>query len=177
VEKTVSSEIVFKCPVFKVEHAEVELQNGLRRDRWYVIRPDAVGIIAVDDRNRILLTKEYRSASRETVWWIPAGGLEEGESPESGAHREFREETGKDAKRMELIMVKKAVSSVIKQSSHFFLAKRLFDSPLKNEEYEDIKVVPTEIPEVLKKLRRGEIRPDLYEPISKAIKMIKAASK
>jgi 8-oxo-dGTP pyrophosphatase MutT (NUDIX family) len=172
-EKTLSSEIVFTCPVFKVEHAEVELPNGIKRERWYVVKKDAVGIIAVDERNRILLTKEYRSASASVEWWIPAGGLEGDESPEVGAHREFREETMKDAKRMELMMVKKAVSSVIKQSTHFFLARDLFESPLKNEEYEDITVLPTSITEVVKKLKRGEIRPDLFDPISAAIEIIK----
>jgi 8-oxo-dGTP pyrophosphatase MutT (NUDIX family) len=175
-ERVLSSETVFTCPVFKVEHAEVELRNGARKERWYVVKKDAVGIIAIDGKNRLLLTKEYRSASGSVEWWIPAGGLEGEESPEEGAHREFREETSLDAKRMDLIMVKKAVSSVIKQSTHFFLARDLFDSPLKTDEYEEIKVVPTEISEVVKKLRRGEIRPDLYKPISAAIKIIKQDS-
>src|SRR5687767_10613843 len=107
-EKIISSEIVFRCPVFVVEKAEVELPDGRRQERWYAVKNDAVGIVAIDDQGKILLTKEYRSAAGEVKWRIPAGGLKDGETPENGARRELREETGLDAKNLDRFLVKKS---------------------------------------------------------------------
>ncbi|MBZ5651634.1 MAG: NUDIX hydrolase [Acidobacteriia bacterium] len=108
-EKLISSRIVFECPIFKVEEAEVEIPNGRRELRWYVVKRDAVGIIPVDAAGHILLTKEYRSAAGEIRWRIPAGGVQEGELPEDAARRELREEIGYDCH--ELVPILRAKES------------------------------------------------------------------
>lgn len=167
-ENILSSEIVFTCPLFKVEYSKVELPNGTIEDRWYVIKNDAVGIIAIDTSNNILLTREYRSASKEIRWRIPAGGLKDEEIPENGARRELREETGYDSENIELLFTKKIPSGWIKQSSHFFLAKNLFASPLKSNEYENIEIIPTSIDLAIQKVKEGEIGGNIGEAILEA---------
>jgi mutator protein MutT len=169
-ENVLKSETVFRCPIFSVEHAIVELPNGSNEDRWYVVKNDAVGIIAMDEQNRIILTQEYRSASRTVEWRIPAGSVESGEIPEMAAHREMREETGLDARNMELLIVRKYPSGWVKQSSFFFLADTLFSSPLSSGEFESIKVIPTEVKEVLKKIESGDITGNLAEALKAAVK-------
>ncbi|MBS0013249.1 MAG: NUDIX domain-containing protein [Desulfobacterales bacterium] len=53
----------------------------------------ATSVVVVDKDDRILLVK--RNIEPKTGWWcLPGGFLETGESPEQGALRELREETG-----------------------------------------------------------------------------------
>ena len=57
--------------------------------------PDAVVlIIHSEDREKVLLNKEFRLAPGEWVYNFPAGLIDPGEDPEQAAARELREETG-----------------------------------------------------------------------------------
>jgi 8-oxo-dGTP pyrophosphatase MutT (NUDIX family) len=80
---------------------------------WHdeVIRPDgepgiygvvhfanlAVGVLVLDDTDRVLLVGQHRYALDQYTWEIPEGGVPAGETPLDGARRELREETGIDA--------------------------------------------------------------------------------
>ncbi len=81
---------------------------------WHdeVIRPDgapgiygvihfanlAVGVLALDDADQVLLVGQHRYALDLYSWEIPEGGVPARESPLDGARRELREETGIEAK-------------------------------------------------------------------------------
>jgi 8-oxo-dGTP pyrophosphatase MutT (NUDIX family) len=54
----------------------------------------AVGVLAVDDTDRVLLVGQHRYALDAYSWEIPEGGVPVGETTLEGAQRELREETG-----------------------------------------------------------------------------------
>jgi ADP-ribose pyrophosphatase len=54
----------------------------------------SVAIVAVDREGRLVLTRQFREAVRETLLELPAGILETGEIPLEAARRELAEETG-----------------------------------------------------------------------------------
>ena len=56
-------------------------------------------MMAVDDKKRILLVRRFRLPARQFMWEIPAGRLDEGESPLQAAKRELVEEAGVRAKK------------------------------------------------------------------------------
>ena len=142
-ERVVSSEIVFRCPIFDVEHAVVELPDGRRQDRWYAVKPDAVIIVAVDDSGCFLLLREFRSAAGQEVWTLPSGRVAAGESPADAARRELREEAGVDGE-LELLESVRQPSASIKQTTHIFLARGLVSAPLEGDEAAgQIRVMPT----------------------------------
>lgn len=61
--------------------------------RQYVAHPGAVAILALDDRQRVLLIQQYRHPIRHRDWELPAGLLDiEGEEPLVAAQRELAEE-------------------------------------------------------------------------------------
>lgn len=57
----------------------------------------AVGVVAIDDVDRIALVGQHRYTLDEYSWEIPEGGVPAGESALEGAQRELREETGAEA--------------------------------------------------------------------------------
>ena len=54
----------------------------------------AIGILAIDDRDRVLLVGQYRYPLDEYSWEIPEGGGGPDESALDAARRELVEETG-----------------------------------------------------------------------------------
>jgi ADP-ribose pyrophosphatase len=172
-EKLRSSKIVFECPIFKVEEATVELPNGHTASRWYVVKRDAVGVVPISDTGEILLIREYRSAAGEYCWRIPAGGIEDGEDPAEAARREMREEIGFDSLQLETLLESKARSAMIKQVSHFFLARGLFPAGGEKDAGEDIEIHPTTMDDVEKLLNGGDIEGNVAAALRAAITRIR----
>jgi 8-oxo-dGTP pyrophosphatase MutT (NUDIX family) len=54
----------------------------------------AVGVLAIDDDDRVVLVGQHRYTLGEDSWEIPEGGVPLDEAPLAGAQRELREETG-----------------------------------------------------------------------------------
>lgn len=93
-EKTLSREDKFDGKFLHVHVDQVALPNGKTAVREVVDHVDGVAILALDERNNVLTVTQYRYVYHRLLLEIPAGKLEPGEDPVSGALRELREETG-----------------------------------------------------------------------------------
>lgn len=92
-----TSELVYTGRVWDMRH-EVFGYNGQAVTRDYVDHPGAVAVLAMDERDRVLLIRQYRHPVRARLWEIPAGLLDvDGESPCHAARRELAEEADLDA--------------------------------------------------------------------------------
>ena len=56
-------------------------------------------MMAVDEKKRILLVRQYRLPAERYLWELPAGRLDPGETPLKAAKRELAEETGYKARK------------------------------------------------------------------------------
>ena len=56
------------------ETVELDADTTVRRD--VVVHPGAVGIVALDDADRLLLLRQYRHPVRSELWELPAGLLD-----------------------------------------------------------------------------------------------------
>ena len=67
---------------------------GFRIQRSVVRHAGSAVMMAVDERGRILLVRQYRLPAGRYLWELPAGRLDPGERPLQAARRELLEETG-----------------------------------------------------------------------------------
>ena len=56
-------------------------------------------MMPVDEKNRILLVRQYRLPAGRFLWELPAGKIDDGENALQAAKRELGEETGIKAKK------------------------------------------------------------------------------
>jgi ADP-ribose pyrophosphatase len=73
---------------------------GLTLERWansereIVERVDSVAVVAVDEKERVVLVRQFREPARRELLELPAGTMDAGEEPLVTARRELAEETG-----------------------------------------------------------------------------------
>ena len=100
--KIIKSDTVFSTPWFNIEEKTV---NGLKSPYYALTLLDYVSILALTNENQVLLVRQFRPAVKEDTLELPSGHVEEGEKPEEAARRELLEETGYEAKSLELLGV------------------------------------------------------------------------
>ena len=93
--KITSSREVYRCRIFHVtEDRAVDAKTGFEIKRSVVRHGGSAVMMAVDDRKRILLVRQYRLPAAKYLWELPAGTVDPGEKPLQTARRELIEETG-----------------------------------------------------------------------------------
>lgn len=124
-EKRLKQSIIHKGKLLTVEEVEVMMPSGIRTTREIVHHPGAVAMVALNDKNELLLVRQYRTALKEEIWEIPAGKMEKGESPLKCAQRELQEETGYEAKSWKLLLSFYPSPGYSDEVIHIFLARNL----------------------------------------------------
>src|SRR5262245_33106793 len=87
--------------IVKLDVEEVHLPNGNVVTLEIIRHRGAAAIVPVDDEGRCVLIRQYRHATGGWLLEVPAGTLDPGETPETCAAREVREETGLTAARLD----------------------------------------------------------------------------
>ncbi|RKS77857.1 ADP-ribose pyrophosphatase [Motilibacter peucedani] len=91
----VESERRFEGRIWNVRTDTVDLGGAEPVERDLVEHTGAVGVVALDGDDQVLLLRQYRHAVQAYLWEPPAGLLDvEGEDPLEAAERELWEETG-----------------------------------------------------------------------------------
>ncbi len=137
-EKLGPIQSVFTGTIFSIKHRAVTFADGTMMTYEYCERPSSVSILAVNDRDELLLIREYRHGYGREVWFLPAGRMDKtGDTPKSAAQRELREETGYRAKKLKLLH-KKSPSNTLLWDIYTFAATDLVLDPLPKDTHEVI---------------------------------------
>jgi ADP-ribose pyrophosphatase len=92
--RVISSREVYSNPIFSVAEERAVARDGFEIRRDIVHHRGSAVMLAVDEKSRVLLVRQYRLPARRYLWELPAGRLDEGETPLKTARRELVEETG-----------------------------------------------------------------------------------
>ena len=132
---------VYKGKIFTIKHRPVQYEDGSKDYFEYCRRPDSVVVLAFNQKNELLMIKEYRHRHKEKeVWFLPAGRIDQrGDNPKKAAQRELREEAGYRAKKLKLFR-KSFPSNTSIFEVYVFAAKDLVYAPLPGDKGEYIKV-------------------------------------
>ncbi len=104
----------------------VRTPDGGEMTREYLQHPGAVGIIALDEAERVVLVRQYRHPVRHRLSEPPAGLLDHaGEDPLVAAQRELAEEVGLSAGRWDVLVDLFTTHGIIGEGLRVYLARDL----------------------------------------------------
>ncbi|HVW80176.1 MAG TPA: NUDIX hydrolase [Mycobacteriales bacterium] len=103
---TVETETAFRSGrVIDVRVDRVAMPGGNVATRDVVVHPGAVGVIVMNEREEILLLRQYRHPVKRYLWEPPAGLLDvAGEDPLAAVKRELHEEAHLEAGRWDVLV-------------------------------------------------------------------------
>ncbi|TCK20014.1 NUDIX hydrolase [Pseudonocardia endophytica] len=104
--------------------ADVSVPSGERYEHHTVTAPPGAMTVAVDDEGEhVLLTWRHRFVPDVWGWEVPAGIVDDGESPIDAAIREMREETGYRPRSIEHMVTFEPMVGAARNAQHVFLAR------------------------------------------------------
>ena len=154
-----SHERVYDGKVFDVDRDEVRMPNGRTVTVDVVRHPKSVVLIPMPEPGHVILIRQYRYAVNAFLWELPAGSVDEGESPEQAARRECHEEIGKVPATIVRMAAMFPTPGYCDEEMVFFRVSSL-DEPTEAaalDEDEDIEARTFELREAREMIRRGEI--------------------
>ncbi|MGW3288902.1 NUDIX domain-containing protein [Streptomyces sp. NPDC001002] len=117
---------------------EVVMPDGSVVRRDYQVHPGSVGILALDDQDRVLVIRQYRHPVRQRLWEIPAGLLDvPGENPLHAAQRELYEEAHVKAEDWRVLADVYTTPGGCDEAVRIFLARDLSEAEGQRFEAED----------------------------------------
>ena len=157
----ISSHRVYTGRVVSLDVDKVRFPNGTEGDLEMIRHSGASAVVPLiempDGEKHVVLIRQYRYAAEGYVYEVPAGRLDEGESPETCARRELREETGYTAGLMTLLTTIFTTPGFTNEQIHLFMATGLTSgqSKLEADEILDVHQVPVRY--ALEMVRSGAI--------------------
>jgi ADP-ribose pyrophosphatase len=137
--KVISSRELLRNKLFTVVHEVATDPSGFEIQRSIVRHPGSAVMMAVDERDRVLLVRQFRLPAERDLWELPAGRIDPGETPLQTAKRELREETGYSAKTWTRLAKFWASPGYVDEKMNLYLAQDLTagaQEPMEDERIE-----------------------------------------
>jgi ADP-ribose pyrophosphatase len=136
--KLISSQELLRTPIFTVSQDIAIDPEGFEIKRAIIQHTGSAVVMPVDDQGHILLVRQYRLPAAAYLWEIPAGRMDEGESPLQAAKRELREETGYTARQWKKLFSLYMSPGFLAEKMNIFVATALKAGPTEFMEDERI---------------------------------------
>jgi ADP-ribose pyrophosphatase len=99
----VSEKAIYQGPIFKLVQQEIQTPDQMTVKRDVVFHKPAVAVLALTPDQKVVVNVEYRAGVNQESLALPAGLLNEGETPLIAAKRELQEETGYVARDLQIM--------------------------------------------------------------------------
>ncbi|WP_415852805.1 NUDIX domain-containing protein, partial [Streptomyces albus] len=141
---------------------QVVMPDGSVVSRDYQTHPGSVAILALDEKDHVLVINQYRHPVREKLWEIPAGLLDvPGENPLAAAQRELYEEAHVKAEDWRVLVDVYTTPGGSDEAVRIFLARQL--SEVEGERFEvseeeaDMELARVPLEELVRGALAGEL--------------------
>jgi len=157
-EKTLSSETIYKGKILEMRVDCVSLPSGETSIREFVLHPGAVSVLPFLGDGRVVMVRQFRYPVGESLLEIPAGRLEPGEDPEETVRREMIEEIGYRAGELKHVSTFYTTPGYTNEVMHLFFAFELEKMEAQPEQDEILKIETMSLEDSLERIQKGEIK-------------------
>ncbi len=154
----IKKELVFKGKLLSIYKRLVRHDDGTVWERETAsYGGNAAAIVAVDG-NEVVLIKQFRPSVEETLLEIPAGRIDDGETPEQAAARELEEETGLKPLNLRKLVEFYPTPGFVDEKIYLFYADKFEKGSVHLDEGEVLRIFRLPINEVEEYLLSNKIK-------------------
>lgn len=156
--KLIESKELLHTSIFQVTQDRAIDPEGFEIKRAIIQHNGSAVMMAVDDKRRVLLVRQYRLPARDYLWELPAGRVDPGENVLQAARRELREETGFRATRWQKLASFFVSPGFLAEKMTIYLATGLKSGeqqPMEDERIEMKWFTPSEVDAMI---QHGQIK-------------------
>jgi ADP-ribose pyrophosphatase len=154
--EVISKKLFYQGKIFDVSLDRIR-EGEIEYEREIVTHDGSAVVVPVFYDKTVALVKQYRHAAGKYLWEIPAGSLENNETPEEGARRELEEEVGATAGKLDLLSEFYVSPGFLSEKMFVFLATDLTETVQNLEDDELIEIQKYTFDRVFEMIRRNEI--------------------
>jgi len=146
--KIISSQEKYRNGLFHVTENVAVSPDGMEIRRAIVGHNGSAEMMAVDEKKRSLLVRQYRLPANKFIWELPAGRIDPGENALQAARRELKEETGYRARTWKKMVSFYPSPGYVEEKMTIFLATGLTAgdaTPMEDERIEIAWFTPKDI--------------------------------
>jgi rSAM/selenodomain-associated transferase 1 len=149
------SELLSGSPWRAVVRDRLTTRGGGETEYTYLAVPRAVFVVPVTGEGEMVLVRQYRHPVRDWTLEVPAGTVDDGETPLAAAQRELAEEVGGRANGWRHLTTFYSSSAHVSLRSDAFLATGVVLETPAPDEGEEVTVVRLPVAEALARARAG----------------------
>ncbi len=134
-------------------------QGGIETWDYVEHRTGASAVVAVTEKDRILLVRQYRPSLERYTWELPAGGRSPEEEFEAAAMRELTEETGYTSDEFTHLMSLRTTPGFCNERIEIYLASDCYKIAEQSlDEAENIEVKEWDVEVLLEMIYSGKLQ-------------------
>lgn len=147
---------IYSGQIIKVYRDTVKLPNGKFAEREIVLHNECSAVLPIQN-GKIILVRQYRYPIKSCSLEIPAGIMENEESPQDCAYRELREETGLIANNLSFMFKIHSSIGFCNELVNVFFADDLLIGSQNFDDDEFITIEKYSLDEVLEMIKKNKI--------------------
>ncbi len=152
----------FQGGVVRMRVDHVLMPDGDLAVRDVLVHPGSVGVLALDDENRVLVLRQYRHPVGKRLWELPAGLLDfPGEERLAAARRELAEEAHLSAQDWRVLVDAYTSPGISDEAVRIYVARGVAslpgDRPVGRHEEADLPMAWVPLAELLEGILAGTL--------------------